>query len=109
MEELLNVKMEETSLALDVLMGQNLFVVMVLLSLHVLMDTSQRVQMELYLENLHAVTEIVQLVLMEQLLEDQAEGSVTVVANLNVLMEIALYVQMEPKVHPVPMVTSQYV
>ena len=65
--------------------------------------------MELYLENLHAVTEIVQLVLMEQLLEDQAEGSVTVVANLNVLMEIALYVQMEQKVHLVPMVTSQYV
>ena len=65
--------------------------------------------MELYLENLHAVTEIVQLVLMEQLLEDQAEGSVTVEANLNVLMEITLYVQMEQKVHHVPMITSHYV
>jgi len=90
-------------------MEPSLFVVMVLLCLHVQMGLSQRVQMELCLENLHAVTEIVQPVLMEQLLEDQAEGSVTVVANLNALTEIALSVQMEQKVHHVPMVTSQYV
>lgn len=108
MDKLQNVQMEEISLVLDVLMEPHLFVVMELLGLHALMGPSQHVRMELCLENLHAVMEIVQLVLMEQLLEDQVEGSVTVVANLNALMEIALYVQMEQKVPHVPMVTSQY-
>jgi len=108
MDKLQNVQMEEMSLVLDVLMEPSLFVVMELLGLHALIGLSQHVRMELCLENLHAVMEIVQLVLMEQLLEDQVEGSVTVVANLNALMEIALYVQMEQKVPHVPMVASQY-
>jgi len=92
MDKLQNVQMEEISLVLDALMEPSLFVLMVLLGLHAPMGISQHVQMELCLKNLHAVMEIVQHVLMEQLPEDQVEDFVTVVANHNALMEIALYV-----------------
>lgn len=98
MEEFQNVVMEETLPGQNVQIGTDLNVQMEPIDHHVLMEISQCVPMEQYLENHHVKMEVCQLVQMEQLLESLVEDFVKMEGNLNVQMETALYVQMEQKV-----------
>ena len=108
MEENQNVLMVEISPAQDVLMKQNQPVLMEQLIPHVLMETSQFVGMEPYLENQPVKMVIDQLVRMDQLLENQGNLIVMMVGNLFALMEIALFALMELRPHPVLTEISQY-